>query len=685
MRSLDHKQSKDHVSVPNSYEILISFLNKIFNNVDELGAVITNDDTILISVKNQKLLRTCFQLVTSLGVTPCLLPGLGINLSKRCSAAHIIHAIVLNDEQKYNILVACTDFFTRSYIIPVLKNIIITLHLTDYLAALIQLSFAPLKKPGNYENFIMTHEMYSKLSSERQKYLNLYTHLVSNCFQPILMKELLVLQSTSDPPPPKFVKQVIANEMSNRLLIPGGLMSLIRCFIENYNLDTGFEWKKINMICKIVSVKHGKSSENDYLTNICTQISHILSLHNTHYLTTAVACILTLREKYPDNSAVKNLVNAIFESFVYNNLVNDTNLPGTIILSPQEIDHKVNILHASTFIRHLDFPLDLLTPNLEVLFLIGASCIKNEDLKTKLKDVIIKSLEKTNKDDVVNMIKTFLFEKETKHCLNGIIIEEYESGFGIKSTNYQTKHETGKCLSYFFDLFKAVVDSVLVEKMFEAFLLILIDITTKRLQRCKKDQLLFAEDEPILLDTLDEQYMTILQLLSEITTSPKIINILRVNPSIVLKFIEFFIIENDDNANEECVTIALVLLNTILSTSITMKNELGINISKLSPALRRMSMVDNLNQVLAKEGLSLINSDLPEKKESACEKAISDVFDDLLPVRAHGVIELTKLIDAKDPETLSKKHYIFCVFQVILFLNDILVVFYLFMYSLVII
>ena len=159
-----------------------------------LAKEIKNSD-ILISVKNQKLLRTCYQIISSIGISLCLIPGLGINLSKRCVSACILQQIVLTDEEKYEFLTICTDFLSRSYDIPVLKNIIITFHLSDYLAALIQLAFAPIKKPGIYPKFTMTEEMFKRIAYERQKYVSIYEYLVQNCFQPMLMKELLVLQS----------------------------------------------------------------------------------------------------------------------------------------------------------------------------------------------------------------------------------------------------------------------------------------------------------------------------------------------------------------------------------------------------------------------------------------------------------------------------------------------------------
>jgi len=47
---------------------------------------------------------------------------------------------------------------------------------------------------------------------------------------------------------------------------------------------------------------------------------------------------------------------------------------------------------------------------------------------------------------------------------------------------------------------------------------------------------------------------------------------------------------------------------------------------------------------------------------SLYESALYDIGDPLLPVRGHGIIELTKLIDAKDPETLVNTAKIYQIF-----------------------
>lgn len=641
-----------------TYITIKSFLQKIITTIDELATELKNDTTLLISVKNQKLLRTCFQLITSLGVSPCLIPGLGIQLSKRCITGAILPKVLFTDEQKYELLVECTEFFIRSFSISALKTIIITLHLSDYLAALIQLSFAPFKKPGTYNNFIMTQEMYDKLSADRIKFVSVYNNLVSNCFQPILMKELLILQSGTEPPPPAFVKRVIAKELSQRLIALGGLLSLIRCFIESYEIDTGFEWRKIDMICRIIAARHGSSSEIEYLTNICSQIQEILSMNNTHYLAAAVACVLSLHDKFPQALPVVSLVNEVFQAFDYNHLTTNFNLPGTVILAPQEVEQRINVLHACVCTIKLDWPVQLLVPNLYMIYSIGTKSTKNDDLKIKSRVIILKSLEKLSKDELYEMIKSFLFGKDVPST-SGIVAEEYDAGVALKSVAVCGDYAKDESVIYFMDLFKNATDDALVTNVFTIALNLLIDLKDKRQKKGHKE-ILVSEDDPVLFDEADQQYAVILQLLSEISTSPKIVHSLKTNPMIVSDFIEHVILKQNSDMDDECITIALVLLNTILSNS----DKIDAKFTNLIPVLRRMGENDSsLNSILCKEALSLLSLETPQKKDTACEKAISDIFDELLPVRAHGIIELTKLIDAGDAETISKKHYIFCIFQ----------------------
>lgn len=637
-------------------------IQNIMQYIESLALEIRNEPTILISIKHQKTLRTCFQILTTFGMAPCMIPGIGITLAKRITTSQYLPSVKLSDEEKYELLVDCTEFLTRCYSTPVLRKIIVTLHLTDYLAALIQLCFAPLKKPGTYQNFIMTQEMYSKLTNDKAKYTKVYEELIENSFQPILMKELLVLQSVTDPTPPTFVKKLITKEMSRRLLCEQGLLSLIRCFIETYSVDTGYEWKKIDMICKIVSARHGSGSEDEYLNNMTAQITKILLLSNTQYLATAVACTLRLYERFPQFPGIQTILTKIFRTLDKEFLLSKGVLCGTIVLSAQEIEHTVNILSAcmcSTV--NMNLPVELLLPNILLLMQLGMKCTKNQEMKIKIREVLLTCLAACSKQELLAKTTSFLFgTKSEGPCLT---VEEYESGVVIKCTDSIEAYPSNDAVLYYLEIFKAITHKVVVATVFEVFLQLLLELTVIREKRGNND-LLALEQEPEIMQEVDHKYAMTLQMLTEISTQPKVTSALKDNPVPVLDFIEYFLQENKDHKNEECITISLVLLTTILSGAYK-SNNLGGRYRNLMPVLQSFASDNSsLNNILSKEALALMSSGQPAKIESHCDNAVAKVFDKLLPVRAQGVIELTKLINAKDPETISKKHYIFCLFQV---------------------
>ncbi|XP_038211438.1 transport and Golgi organization protein 6 [Zerene cesonia] len=652
------KHSDDHNLDEDIINLLKRFLYKLIEDIHNLATILKANESILISVKNQKTLRTCFQIITSFGISNCLIPGLGLSLSKRCVTGKSIPKIELNDDQKYEVLVGCTEFLHRSYSVPVLKSIILTFHLSDYLAALIQLAFAPLKKPGVYKNFTMTEDKYNKLNIDRQKYITIYEHLVNNCFQPILMKELLVLQNAKEVEPPAFVKRVIAKEMSRRLITPGGLLSLIRCFMENHEIDVGVDWKKIDMICKIACNKHGQVTEYEYLNIICNQLRQILNLNNTHYLTTAVCCLLSLSTKYSDSQVVTSLLEDTLQPFNYESLIAQNNNPGTIILTAQEVEHKISILHTCTFITKLELPYKILASNLFILFVLSIKC-SNNILQNKLNDIILKILDLGDNVSTSDTIKK-LFSNEFCSGQVGVLAEEYNSGLILKCVSTPVNHNIEEISSLLVNLFRNSTNITLTQNLFECFLQLFLDVNVKRRNKSEREKLLTLEDDPIILSKDDEKYANIILILSEISATPQAINVVKSNPSITINFVEK-LLSLESKENDECVTIALVLLNSVLSCN---KNDLVKNrLTNLLPILERISQSGDHNRILCKEILSFINCEYPRKDKTPYGKALSNVLDSLLPVRAHGIMELTKLIEAADPETISKRHYVFCLLQ----------------------
>ncbi|XP_023952997.2 transport and Golgi organization protein 6 [Bicyclus anynana] len=653
--------SKDkNTDVPDSFELLSTFLKKIIQEIDALAAEIKKNNEVLLSVKHQKVLRSCYQIIASFGIASCLMPGLGISLSKRCVSGQSMPQIHLSDEQKYKVLVTSTDFLHRSYNVPILKNIIVTFHLIDYLAALIQLAFAPLKKPGVYPNFTMTQELYDELNIDRQKYVQIYEYLVSNCFQPMLMKELLVLQNVADQRTPLFVKKIIAKEMSRRLIASGGLLSLIRCFIDSEDMDTGLDWKKVDMICKIISTKHGNMNESEYLSNITVQLKQIFAINNSKYIVTAISCLLTLHEKYKNAEQVKNLVTDVFQTLNYDILVTKSGLPGTIILTPQEIDHNVQIINYLMSMSQIVIPPALIKSNLYILFLLRANCTKNE-MKLKLTNIILKLLELHDKSEICDVLKKLLFG-QNKLQEGDVLIEEFEAGLTVKYCNSHMDNQEDKAVVNFVEIFDAMDVNELISNFFEACLQIFVEVNNVRCVKNKTETLLSLEDESVLMNFNDEKYARILTILSEISTSQKVTNVLKNNPFIVVDFVESILI-NINDTTDECKSIALILLNTVLSNT-NQTYMLKEKLYSFLPKLEKMAgSGSEYIKILCKETMYLISAESPKVADTPFEKAISNVFDNLLPIKAHGIIELGKLIDKADPETISKRHYIFCLLQ----------------------
>ncbi|CAK1550062.1 unnamed protein product [Leptosia nina] len=638
------------------FNCLLTYIHKIIKEIDELANIINNTDSVLISVKNQKILRTCYQVICYFGISNCLIPGLGLTLSRNSSSVQFVSQIELNDDQKYIILCDCTDFFQRSYKIPVLKNIVITFHLSDYLAALIQLSFAPLKKPGVFKNYTMTEEKYTILSKERCKYVEIYEDLVTNCFQPMLMKELLVLQNVSKIETPTFVNRVVAREMSRRLIASGGLISLIRCFLECYNIDTGVEWKKIDMICKIICTKHGNSTEMEYISNICNQLNQIFTLNNIKYLSTAVSCLFSLSNKYPNAEPISELQKAVCYPFAYKTIITKHSCPGTVLLTSQEVEHKVIMLYACMLTK-LDLPYKQLSSNLKVLFGLTIKC-SNNDTKAKLNYIIFKIMESLDKDTVYNITKDFLLE-DTKADLLYVSVYEKEANLMLKCTNNETVSGEQK-ITLLKDIFKNTTSTHLNESLLEGFFQIFVDLNIAR-QKKSDHALLTLEDDPKLISSNDERYGHILLLLTEVLSMPKADKTLKQNHMVIIDFIEK-LLKFDNRDSKDCITVALVLLNTVLVNS-NRKESIQARLAHLIPLINKLSRTNGENNILCKEILSQIETNEVQQTATAYSTALSNVFDGLLPVQANGLMELTKLIEVGDPETLSKRHYVFCLFQ----------------------
>ena len=96
-----------------------------------------------LSVVDQKAALTTIQLVVTLGICPNLLPGVGIPLERRSGFAHLFK---MDEDLRRNErhLYQCVECLVSCIQHPALGSLVLSRHLGDVLASLLQICYAPL-------------------------------------------------------------------------------------------------------------------------------------------------------------------------------------------------------------------------------------------------------------------------------------------------------------------------------------------------------------------------------------------------------------------------------------------------------------------------------------------------------------------------------------------------------------
>lgn len=177
------------------------------------------------------------------------------------------------------------------------------------------------------------------------------------------------------------------------------------------------------------------------------------------------------------------------------------------------------------------------------------------------------------------------------------------------------------------------------------------------------------------------------KLLSILAETPAIQEAHINDPEHILAFVKSLIKEASENnernrgetdAGFDVLYTSLMLIKVILTNkrkaAINWKpfNELALSLNELlgcnvQPELS--SLIKELVTLIKTQGASVRKpryQDLSEnsKEITDFDKALKDLADPLLPIRAHGLMSLTKLVERSDSDAVAKRDIIFCLFQV---------------------
>uniref|UniRef100_A0A146M944 Transmembrane and coiled-coil domain-containing protein 7 n=1 Tax=Lygus hesperus TaxID=30085 RepID=A0A146M944_LYGHE len=586
-------------------------LNKLFALKDLLA--VADEKESLLSVSQQKTLKAALEIIVVLGIVNHLPQGIGITLKQRSS----IGGAVLepeNDKQKcYSLcLTVCCLMSLRED--DTLKGFISKQHLGDLLAALFALLFPP-------EGFDVTD-----FRAQAKSYLET---LIEKEFQPSVVKELLLLHGNPKCPP--RVSRAFRGFLTDRLIQRVGVVATIKAILDlTQGLSSPQHWRTVNTLSKLIINAHIKDEEA-YKSKVYPQILQLLYANEVEFMQVAVACVRQLFEK--DRESCK--------MWFLDKLTRPLLEPST----EEEVAQSIEGLHNCCGIPCSEnWALKLEAVQNVQVNLFRLHCKTNSSiyhLKSKIADLVSKIIEQCDPKKTYNSLM----------FANGSVKFAFGENGGIKTEAGEEETDWDTAPELFLE---GVMSKASVELKVRYFEVALESVTDD-------------EFEKKLVGT---------KILSELASDDNVQENINKHPEPVIHFITRLLKSEEQDVEITCV--GLMVISAMLDDPrYKMCRKWDAFKILVEPLKQFQEKTTNTElKVLAGELRStilsrgVITSTSKNKEESKefqpknnVDEALKEAVDKLLPVRAHGLMSLAKLILRKDKPTYAKRDVLLCIFK----------------------
>ncbi|XP_067246367.1 transport and Golgi organization protein 6 homolog [Chanodichthys erythropterus] len=246
----------------------------------------------VLSVAQQKILGTVLQFVVTLGLCPYLAAGVGVALGLRSVFGAAVEGAVRHDVApagEHRLLIT-TNVLLEVSALSSLATPVFTRHLGDIMAALCQLAYRPQRPEGDG-----TKGNKGLTVEERKTCKEALHSLLGKVYQPIVIKELLVLQggpkqassgsrggcaggggkALAQAPP--WLRRLCGQLLSDRLIQPQGVQAVVRAILEGTGAGGDSDWRKCDAVAKILAACPQQSlSAESYYSQVCPQVLELL-------------------------------------------------------------------------------------------------------------------------------------------------------------------------------------------------------------------------------------------------------------------------------------------------------------------------------------------------------------------------------------------------------------------------
>lgn len=302
-------------------------------------------------------------------------------------------------------------------------------------------------------------------------------------------------------------------------------------------------------------------------------------------------------------------------------------------------------------------------------------------LKTNLRRLLLKILEE---ESTREKIYSAFLGHDTSAGFGDYVTSQFGPTGGLEITGPSKSLEYEELADTALDLTSTVKD--LPSSLFRYMLKYLSNMD-KLSYEVERRQVLETEDDKVKRIAMQ---LTAYKLVSQLASTSAVQDAQVQNPEPLLSFIKSLFDEyarsHEDTEAGECeiLYISLMLIKMILverkaALRIDLFKDFGVFLEnrreKANMPTQLKSLIDEVISCIitydskgksraSSENMCYQDLSVNPKASNEFDEAIKDLADPLLPVRAHGLVTLTRLIESRDPCAVARKAVIFRLFQV---------------------
>lgn len=188
----------------------------------------------ILGVNDEKTVHSIVELITALSICPNLLEGIGLPMKSKFTD-NTPRIKIIEERKLYYAIKCLTDVLENS----ILKNIVFTKIVNDLLAALVQLTYRPRQSSNSSPCCCNANNQCFSCGNLDQAEVDwcrsTLDNLLSRTYQPLVIKQLLILQRGSPGgirPKYKWFSKTVGELLSQRLLRENGVKSVINGILD---------------------------------------------------------------------------------------------------------------------------------------------------------------------------------------------------------------------------------------------------------------------------------------------------------------------------------------------------------------------------------------------------------------------------------------------------------------------